>query len=269
MLFLVFLFVFFFGASIGSFLNVVATRFGTGRGIGGRSMCETSGKTLEWFELIPIFSFLFLRGRSRHTGAKISIQYLLVEFFTGLIFSLVFLKFGQNFIEIPSEFFIYLFFWFIAFSFLVLIFIYDYHHKIIPDAFSIPIIIMGFISMFLFHGNSIHLAIPTISGILAGPLTTLPLFLIWLFSKGKYLGFGDVKLQLGLGWLAGLSVGVAGLMLSFWLGSFIAIFLLAFKKAGFKSQIPLGPFLIMGFTLAFLYNIDMQSISNFFVFLAN
>lgn len=75
-----FIFIFVFGTIIGSFLNVVILRYGTGRSLGGRSKCAVTGKTLQWFELIPIVSYLIQGGRTRHGGARISLQYPLVEF---------------------------------------------------------------------------------------------------------------------------------------------------------------------------------------------
>src|SRR5688572_16941297 len=81
---------FVFGAVVGSFLNVVGLRWGTGRGVGGRSECPRCGKVLNWAELVPVISFLILRARCRHCLAPISWQYPIVEILTGLVFVTIF-----------------------------------------------------------------------------------------------------------------------------------------------------------------------------------
>lgn len=252
-------FIFIFGTIIGSFLNVVICRHGTGRGLGGRSICAVTGKTLRWYELVPILSFLVQGGRSRYSKSKISWQYPLVEFFTGLVFVLIFHKF-LPLMHNCGIFIASLLYYFAIFSFLILIFVYDLRHKIIPDAFLYPLMALAF-SGLLFLPLSVG---PTVAGILAGPVIALPLLIIFLLTRGRGMGFGDVLLMIPLGWLLGISAGFAGLLLAFWIGAVIGIALLAGKYKKMKSEIPFGPFLILGFALAFLYNINMHSIAGFF-----
>jgi leader peptidase (prepilin peptidase)/N-methyltransferase len=88
---------------------------------------------------------------------------------------------------------------------------------------------------------------------------------MWFISKGRWIGFGDVKYCLGMGWLLGISGGFSALLLSFWMGALFGILLLL--KGGLKNhQIPFAPFLVLGTLIAFLYNIDMGVISSLFVF---
>src|SRR3989344_4234135 len=95
-------FFFVFGAIIGSFLNVIILRYNTGLsqknsiGFSGRSHCFSCGKNIKWYDLVPVLSFLFLKGRCRHCKSKISIQYPLVEFITGILFLATFLKFFSS-----------------------------------------------------------------------------------------------------------------------------------------------------------------------------
>jgi leader peptidase (prepilin peptidase)/N-methyltransferase len=254
---LIYILVFIFGSIVGSFLNVVIDRYGTGRGLGGRSKCDSTGRALSWHELIPIFSFFAQGGKSRHSKTRLSLQYPLVEASTGFVFVLIFMKFWPVVFRAPADFMFAMLFYFFVFSVLISIFVYDWKHKIIPDFFVWEFNILVFANVIFFY--------PTFLNILAGPLVALPLFLLWSVSKGRWIGFGDVKLALGLGWLLGLSAGFASLLLSFWIGAVFGIFLLLFKKPK-NRQIPFAPFLILSAFLAFLYNIDMDFIFNLFYF---
>ncbi len=249
-------FVFVFGSLIGSFLNVVILRYGTGRGYGGRSKCAVTGKTLEWYELIPIVSFIIQGGRTRHGGARISWQYPLVEFFTGAGFVAIVHKFFPLLYVRPQSFLLNIFFYFVVYSILLVIFVYDYRHQVIPDNFLYPLGVLSLVAL-------VYSSAP-LTYYVAGPLLALPLLLLWYLTRGKGMGFGDVKLMLPFGWLLGISSGYAGLLLAFWCGAFVGLLLVAFHARGWKSQIPFGPFLIVGAVIAFLYNVDMNSIAMFF-----
>ncbi len=252
---LIYVFIFIFGTMIGSFLNVVVDRFNTGRGLGGRSKCDSTGKTLAWYELIPVFSYLAQGGKSLHSKTKISIQYPLVEAGTGILFVLIFQKFWPMIYRFPNHFMLGLFFYFFIFSLLIAIFTYDIKHKIIPNLFVWKFNIIALLSVLFFY--------PTALTLLAGPLVASPLFLLWAVSKGKWLGFGDVKLALGMGWLLGLSGGFAALLISFWIGAVLGVFILIIKKSK-NHELPFAPFLVLATALSFLYNIDMNSIGRFF-----
>lgn len=258
---LLLIFVFFFGTIIGSFLNVVICRHGTGRSLGGRSKCDITGKTLKWYELIPIISFLIQGGRSRHSKTKISWKDPLVEFSTGLIFVLIFYKLSHFIYSCPETFIVNLAYYFVIFSYLILIFVYDLYHKVIPNIFLYPLTILSFVGAFFLPAGIFDV---TFIELAAGPLVALPIAVIWLVSKGRGMGFGDVLLLIPLGWLLGASAGFAGLLLAFWIGAVAGILLLLKGKKTLKSEIPFGPFIVLGFAIAFLYNIDMQSIANFF-----
>jgi prepilin signal peptidase PulO-like enzyme (type II secretory pathway) len=251
-----FVFVFVFGTIIGSFLNVVVLRYGTGRSITGRSKCAVTGKTLRWFELIPIISFIAQGGRTRHGGAKISIQYPLVEFFTGIGFVAIFSHFLRLLYIRPESFILNIFFYFTVFSFLVLIFVYDYRHKIIPDDFVYPLMVLSVIPLF-------YEGLPLIR-FLSGPIAAFPVFVLWWATSGRGMGFGDVKLLLPIGWLLGVSSAIASLLIAFWIGAIFGLVMIAFSHKKMRSEIPFGPFIIFGAVIVFLYNIDMNSIAAFF-----
>src|SRR5258708_6429084 len=94
---LIAVFVFIFGTVVGSFLNVLILRFNTGKTLGGRSQCLVCGKTLNGYELVPLFSFIFLGGRCSKCRSKISIQYPLVELASGFIFLFLFFRIFSSF----------------------------------------------------------------------------------------------------------------------------------------------------------------------------
>lgn len=268
---LTFVFIFLFGTIIGSFLNVVIYRFNTGRTlVKGRSICMSCNKKLYWYELIPIFSFLIQSGKCRKCADKISHQYPVVEFLTGLMFVVV----SYHFLPIlPFSILMYLYyvvFYALIFSILIVISVYDLRHKIIPDTLVYIFSFITFISLFLnFSPIGSLFILPSLNELLAGPILALPFAFIWLVSKGKWMGLGDAKLMLGIGWLLGLSLGLASIILSFWIGSIISILAIyiTHRKVNMKTEIPFAPFLIVSTFIVFLFNIDIYSLSSLFQFL--
>jgi len=267
---LIFVFIFLLGTIIGSFLNVVIFRFNSGRKISkGRSICMTCSRSLRWYELIPVFSFLIQSGRCRRCASRISHQYPLVELFTGLVFTLIALKFLPIlFVSYWSFIFLVVFFVFI-FSLLIVISVYDLRHKIIPDKLVFIFIITTILSLFINHsglGSVFHL--PTPLALMAGPIFSIPFVLLWYFSKGRLMGLGDGKLILGIGWLLGLSEGIFALIISFWVGTIVSLLLIVIsrKKINMKTEIPFAPFLIISTLVTFLFSLDINSLVRMFTF---
>jgi prepilin signal peptidase PulO-like enzyme (type II secretory pathway) len=249
---------FVFGLIIGSFLNVVILRFNTERSFGGRSACMSCQNKLTWYELIPIFSFLGLKGRCRTCQTKISITYPLVELVTGLIFATLFLKF-QDIFFLNTFIFNFTYAYYAAvFSLLVVIAVYDLRHKIIPDALSLILGLLGFIGLFFFNNSGFYPHLPSILEFSSGLLIAIPFALFWLVSSGTWMGLGDAKLAIGLGWLLGLSRALSGVVVAFWIGAIVGLSLVIFsKKHGMKSEIPFAPYLILGTLLAFLFELHL------------
>lgn len=265
---LIFIFIFLLGTIIGSFLNVVIYRFNTGMTIvKGRSICMTCNRNLRWYELIPVFSFLIQKGKCRRCASKISHQYPLVEFITGLVFALIAIKF------LPV---LYISYWFylllvilyvFIFSLLIVISVYDLRHKIIPDQLVFVFILFSFFSIFINQsGIGPLLTFPSLINFIAGPALAIPFVLLWLFSKGRLMGLGDGKLVLGIGWMLGLWAGLCSVVLSFWIGTVISLFLmfLSKNKMNMKTEIPFAPFLIISIIITFLFNLDIFSLVNIF-----
>jgi len=241
------IFVFVFGACIGSFLNCIIYRLESKKSLKGRSFCPHCKHTLSWQDLFPVFSFLFLCGKCRYCKAKISWQYPLVEISTAVIFLLIFNFQFSIFNKLSISQFLNLGFLFYIASVLIIIFVYDLKHYIIPDKILFPAIIISFayrvFENFAMLGNYL-IAVIIGSGFF---------FTIWLVSRGKWMGFGDVKLAVLLGLLLGFPNILVGLFLAFFFGAIIGVILMAGQKKGLKSEIPFGPFLITGSFVAIFF----------------
>ncbi len=253
-----------FGVIVGSFINALSFRFNTGRpflsaqGMGGRSRCMQCGHTLSALDLVPVFSYLFLGGKCRYCGSRISVQYPLVELAAGALAGGVYLINPQ-----PLLFA----FWFVVWMTLLFTVIYDIKHKIIP--WSCSLLLLALALAYLFAG---FVPLHTFT-LLAGPLLALPLFLLSLVSQGRWMGWADSLLELSLGAFLGLSAGATALMLAFWSGAIIGIILVLFSRLSFyissrggsfgytiKSEMPFAPFLILGAALAYFFHVDFFSI---------
>lgn len=258
---LIYLYIFIFGTIIGSFLNVVILRFGTKDKISkGNSKCPKCGKKLNWYELIPIVSWIVLSGKCSKCKNKISIQYPLVELSTGLLFVLqYYFFFDSSTAWVPA--FAGMTIGWIALSLLVVIFVYDLYHKIIPDLFSFSFAGIGLIYMFVNYSGW---------NLLAPIIFYLPFYLLWKLSKGKWIGLGDGKLAFGFGAYLGLIHGLSALVLSFWIGAVFAIALMLIGRLSkgesnitMKTEVPFGPFMIIAFLLVYFLNIDVVGLSTF------
>ncbi|OGI95350.1 hypothetical protein A2917_02175 [Candidatus Nomurabacteria bacterium RIFCSPLOWO2_01_FULL_42_17] len=258
---------FLLGLIIGSFLNVVIFRWGTRKSFfesfSGRSACLSCGRQLAWYELIPLFSFLGLKGRCKTCKAKISIQYPLVELATGTIFAFLFFKFSDVLFTSAPLFAVTYVYYAITFSLLLVIVAYDWRHKIIPDILALIFGILAFAGLFLFDRSSWFT-------LLSGIFTALPFALFWLLSRGRWMGLGDAKLALGIGWLLPISLALSALAIAFWSGAIIGIIMIILSKSGkirllssfrgMKSEIPFAPFLVLGTFLAFIFELNFFNI---------
>jgi len=252
------------GSIIGSFLNVVVLRKGVAS-LDGRSHCPSCGKTIAAYDLVPVFSWLILRGRCRNCGSRISAQYPLVEAATAVLFALIgaaafpaFLLSLHGALTLLVELAVA--------SLLVIITVYDLRHTIIPDEWSYAFAVLALI-----------LVLPqslTLSTLLSGPIAAVPLFFLWLVSQGRWMGLGDPKLALGMGWILGFPLGVVAVFVSFIIGTFVLIPMLLYERvvthtrggghdnAGLtmKSEVPFGPFLIAScliFWVLGLYGVEV------------
>ena len=227
-------FAFLFGAVVGSFLNVVILRLPDKSQsiVFPASHCPQCQTPLHWYENIPVFSYLVLRGKCRTCKKKISIQYPLVELSMGLLAAALFQVFGPG-----IGFFLYFFF---CGALLVIIFI-DMHHQIIPDAITLPCIAIGFIGSF-FH-SLVTWQQSALGILLGGGILYAIALAYYLLAKRDGMGGGDIKLlaMIGafLGWQSLLFIIFAASLL----GSIIGIAAMLKQKKGGRTRIPFGPFL--------------------------
>lgn len=224
------------------------------QGMGGRSRCMQCDHTLGALDLVPLFSYLFLRGRCRYCGSHVSWQYPLVEAVAGVLSAGVYVL-NPN----PLSFA----FWFVVWMMLLFISIYDIKHTIIPWSCSFVLLALACVHV-VFSFDTLSLVLPAPWVLMAGPLLALPLFLLSFVSRGTWMGWADSLLELSLGALLGLSLGATALMLAFWSGALVGIVLLVLSRFHIfrytiKSELPFAPFLILGAGLAYFFHVDFFS----------
>ncbi len=247
--------IFLLGLCVGSFLNVLIDRLPTGENpFKGRSRCDHCKKKLRPLDLVPVFSFIFLRGRCRYCHKKLSIQYPLVELASGLMFVLLFLYCVQNYSLLTGEIinvakFISLLV--VLCSFLV-IFIADLKYQIIPDEMLVSTV-FGSVFYILLQSpttESINFLLQYFLGIaIAGGF----FYAIYLLTKGRGIGFGDVKLAPVLGLFLGFPLIIVGLYAAFLTGAVVSTILIIGKFKRWGQKIAFGPFLIFGAVVSFFW----------------
>jgi leader peptidase (prepilin peptidase)/N-methyltransferase len=290
--FLMLAIVFVFGTIIGSFLNVVVYRYNSGTSpLTGRSQCFACGKTLAWYELVPLLSFLIQRGRCRKCQVRLSWQYPLVEIISGVMFVAIFLL-GKPLIE--SAYLV------VIFSTLLVIAVYDLRHQIIPDGLAVLFAGLALV-WFVFIAGERAVHFPYLWTLIAGPMLFFPFWALWFVSQGRWLGLGDGKLALGIGWFLGATLGSSAVMLAFWIGAAWALTMMAIQRIAIiiskskvksqkskvdaftflstfdfrlsdsllslQSEIPFGPFLILGVVIVYFTGVNFFDGSITFSFL--
>lgn len=242
------IFVLVLGLSIGSFLNVVIQRLPRNISIiQNRSRCENCRKNIKWHDLIPILSYLLLRGKCRYCLSPISVQYPVVEFITAVLFIAVFYKLGVRNYELGIMSIAQLLFYWYIISSLIVIFFIDLKHGIIPDKLVYPPILLSF--LFTLQ-NSYFIILNHALSAIGAFLFFLALFLI---TRGRGMGFGDVKLAFLMGILLGFPHIVLALYIAFLTGALVSIILVLGRTLTIKNTIPFGPFLVIGTVVSMLY----------------
>ena len=259
---------FFFGSIIGSFLNVVIYRLHTNKSLSGRSHCLACGYTLQWYDLVPVGSYLLLRGRCRRCQARITPRYAVVELLTAALFALT-----VALVPLWWPLAILL----VVQAVLVVILVYDYYHLIIPDRLVLWLLVLAAAYLALTLGSSWLDWLWTVAAALAGASTFA---LLWLVSRGRWIGLGDAKLALPLGLLVGPSAVFSLIVLSFWVGAVVSVMVLAWqywrrgqrhlrflsRPLTIHSEVPFAPFLIAAFWLVYFFSIDVLALTAHLLF---
>jgi prepilin signal peptidase PulO-like enzyme (type II secretory pathway) len=235
-------FIFIFGTFIGSFLTVVIDRLPQKQSIiWDRSHCDHCRRKLAWFELVPVASYFLIGGKCRTCHTPLSVWYPIIETITGALFVLIIMSIGfTNPVMIIYFFFIV--------AVLIAIFFTDLKYGIIP----FPIVLFASVITLLYQ-------IVFVPFVLVGSLLSafgIFLFFLALFlgTKGRGIGFGDVCYVVLMGLLLGFPKIILGFYLSFVIGALVSLLLIALKKKRFKgSTIPFGPFLTLGTLISFLW----------------
>jgi leader peptidase (prepilin peptidase)/N-methyltransferase len=234
--------VFLYGIVIGSFLNVVIYRLPKKENIvTTRSHCMECGYTLAWYDLIPLFSWLFLGGRCRKCKARISVQYPLIEALNGVLYVVLFLVYG-----ISVEFFLYC----LMASALIALSVIDFRTYEIPVGINVFILCLGLVRILTDLSNWPEYAIGFFS-------ISAPLLLLYILTKGRGIGGGDIKLMAASGLLLGYSRNILAFILGCILGSVIHLLRMRISKA--DHQLALGPYLSVGLFISALYGAQLIS----------
>ncbi len=271
------------GAVVGSFLNVVILRLGRRSFLTGRSACPECGKVLKVRHLIPIVSYVWLGGKCEDCKRPISGQYPLVEAATGLMFTASFLYQLDRYSESSVELLFVFSFWFsllvmwALWSTLIVVFVYDLYYKIIPNSAAATFALLALAYTITRAAENFPGWSELTTDILAGPLLFLPFWALWRFSDGRWMGLGDGKLALGIGFFLGLTYGISAVILAFWIGAAVALVLIALdrlireadyrekegKLAGInaRTEIPFGPFLVIGTVVIYFYQWDILGLA--------
>src|SRR3989344_6728871 len=248
-----YLLIFMIGIAVGSFLNVLIDRLPQEETILGRSHCDHCKKDLKWNDLIPILSYVYLGAQCRYCGKKLSLFYPLVEVLTGAMFVFVVLigvrdvrnlgrvSIGDAFLLLHTQTMMLLALLGIV-SASIVIFFSDWKYQIIPDSIQISLFAFSFLFI-ISRGITPKIFLDQA---VAAFVVMLPILLVFSLTKGKGMGFGDVKLAFSMGFLLGIFAGFIALYIGFISGAIVGVTLLILGKKKMKSEIAFGPFLILG-----------------------
>jgi prepilin signal peptidase PulO-like enzyme (type II secretory pathway) len=275
---------FIFGTAIGSFLNVVTLRYDGDRFlfdtkmIGGRSHCAHCKKTLRWFELVPIVSFLLQGGRCLRCKARLTMQYPIVELISGMIFVLVPFSLGVGAVPAASSVSAPLIciavLWVVMFEALLVMSIIDIRLGIIPDEINVFLGVIGIFLMILsagYFGAANHSLLGSYAAIFGWQGNVLlakiigaafgGLFFAALIAvtRGKGMGMGDLKLAIPLGLLFGWPDIIFLLVFAFVIGAATGVFAIVRGKNSMKGTLPFGPFLALGAATIFFWGPQLFS----------
>lgn len=240
--------VFILGLFIGSFLNVLSDRLPKGESpFKGRSHCEFCKKTLSPLDLVPLFSFIVLGGKCRYCKKKLSYYYPLSEFITGLLFVYVFIS-STNGGDLNVDHSLLIVYYLFIVSSLIVIFLTDIKYGIIPFNVVLIALITALVYKFAYFSSDLSLSF------ISALFSFLAFLLIFLFTKGRGMGFGDVVYVFLMGFLLSYPKIVLGMYIAFISGAVISLVLVGAKKKNIKGgTIPFGPFLVSGTIISMFF----------------
>ena len=239
--------IFLLGVCLGSFANVCIYRLPKDKQIiSGRSLCPKCKKKINWYDNLPLISFIILNRRCRNCKKTISSRYFIVELITGITFFIIYLNFDNLYTIIFLS---------ILALILIMIFFIDLENFIIPDNLNFAIMGLAIIKNFFpnFNTSLVHDINQSIIGGIIGYLTIwLIIFLYKAIKKIDGMGLGDAKLMAGIGLLFGWQSIPLVLFISSILGLVFVIPALIKKQKNMRSEIPFGPFIIISALIYFV-----------------
>ena len=239
-------FIIIIGLIIGSFLNVCIYRIPENQSIvSPPSHCNKCNNTLRIIDLIPVISYLMLRGKCRYCKEKVSVRYMAVELLTGILFLLVYNHHNNNIETI---------YYLILVSILVIISFIDIDHYIIPDT----LIIFGIIVAISFNVLTGFMSFKDVflGGLICGGSILFFIYVLEFIIKKEVMGGGDIKLFAMIGMFLGIKGGFITIILSIYLGAIYGIWTIVYtkiKSIKYDSVIPYGPFISLGAIIYILY----------------
>lgn len=248
-----YLIIFFYGIFIGSFLNVVIYRVPKKESLTKvRSHCMSCGYQLRWFDLFPLFSWLFLGGRCRKCKEPISAQYPIVEAANGFMYIFIFMRtYGLNAYEMFEYFHFETLLYCLLGSALIALSIIDFRTYEIPVGINVFILALGFINLvyrIIAFGVAESDWRTYLIGLFAVSVVT---YIIYYISDGRAIGGGDVKLMAAAGLLIGWKLIILAFFLSCILGSVIHIIRMKVSKA--EHVLAMGPYLSAGIMISIFF----------------
>ncbi len=235
------------GLIFGSFITAFTWRYPRGISIAkGRSMCPVCRHKISWYDNIPLLSFIILGGRCRSCKKPISVRYPLIELSVGFGFIFIFFNFYPDYLT--------MIYYLITYCILVCIFVIDLENQVIPDFFVFLGIAIWFLYSIITGSQAIF------SNLLAGFVCSIFLLIIYLVTRGRGMGLGDVKFALLGGVTAGLGLAVPWLLLAFLTGGLTGSILILVRKAKLKSKIAFGPFLVLALLIVLLWSEKINTI---------
>lgn len=275
---------FIIGSILGSFLKAIADRSLSKKTFLGRSNCPKCHKLLQWYDLIPLISYIQLRGRCRYCKTKIALEYLLIEAFMGFTIGALFWQSFTIFPGLSDQYKLIIFIFDILFKTFIItvlsaITLTDLKETLIPDRIIIPSSIIALIALVLvtlykiwylyyvlsinvigklllpshsdyFYRHAIITAEPLTGGIIMAIVLGLFFFTLILVTRGRGMGGGDFKLGIFMGLVLGFPNAILALLLSFLTGSIVGVILLMMRMRKLGQTIPFGPFLSLGSIIA-------------------
>lgn len=227
--------VFLFGIVIGSFCNVCIYRIPKQESIMVDSHCMNCGEKLHWYDLVPLFSFIILKGRCRKCQTKLSLQYPLIEGMNGALYVVVILANGWNLLSV-----IYC----LLTSALIVLSVIDFRTYLIPNQINAFILVLGIITVILDreHATGHLIGMVGISGFL---------LILYLLTAGRGIGGGDIKLMAAAGLITGWQISILSFLTGCILGS--VVHLIRMKISGVEHKLALGPYLSVGIWISLLF----------------